>query len=292
MKLSVAIPTLGRKELVTRILGHLEHQTRLPDEVVISAPDSTHVDQSVSFKFPVRFVFGKRGLCAQRNRALEEVLGHTDAVVFFDDDFIPASDYLEIVERGFAQNPDWAAISGCIAKDGAKHGGFTFEQGLEVLRAAEAARAGALQITQHVGANGANMSLRAAAIGPIRFDERLVLHGWHEDIDMTSQLRANGRIVGLSTLVGVHLGVRGGKASGVPFGYSQVINIVYLVRKGTVPLSFGAKVMLRNVMANMAKSVWSEPHIDRRGRLKGNLLGAYDAIRGRVEPEHILTLMR
>ena len=239
MKLAVAIPTVGRKALVTELLRHLERQTRLPDEVVISAPDPAHVDQTVSCRFPVSFVFGPKGSCAQRNRALDHLGGTADAVVFFDDDFIPADDYLHIVDTGFSQNPDWAAITGRFLKDGAKLGGFTFAQGLEILRDAERQPREPLEIVDHVGAHGANMSLRLSAVGSLRFDERLVLYGWHEDIDLTSQLRAKGRVVGLNTLYGVHLGVRSGKASGVPFGYSQVVNIIYLMKKGTVPFSFG-----------------------------------------------------
>lgn len=292
MKLAVSIPTVGRKALVTELIRHLEKQTRLPDEVVISAPDPSHVDQTISCRFPVTFVFGPKGSCAQRNRALDHLAGRADIAVFFDDDLVPADDYLEIVEKGFSEHPDWAAISGILIADGAKLGSFTFAQGLEILREAQRAPAEPLKIVDHVGANGANMSLRLSAVGSLRFDERLVLYGWHEDIDLTSQLRAKGRVVGLSTLHSVHLGVRGGKASGVPFGYSQIVNIVYLMKKGTVPFSFGSKVIARNVAANIVKSLWPEPHIDRRGRLRGNLLGAFHAATGRIEPEYILKLVR
>jgi hypothetical protein len=48
--------------------------------------------------------------------------------------------------------------------------------------------------------------------------------------------------------------------------------------------------MLRNLLANAAKSFWSEPYIDRRGRLRGNMLAAWHLLRGKVEPEYILNL--
>ena len=79
------------------------------------------------------------------------------------------------------------------------------------------------------------MSIRTSAIGALRFDERLPLYGWQEDIDFTSQLRASGRVVGLNTLNGVHLATKSGRISGMKFGYSQIANPVYLVRKGTMP---------------------------------------------------------
>jgi hypothetical protein len=134
------------------------------------------------------------------------------------------------------------------------------------------------------------MSIRAAAIGSLRFDERLPLYGWQEDIDFTSQLRARGRVVGMNTLCGVHLATKSGRISGVKFGYSQVANAVYLVRKGTVPAGFAYKLMARNIAANMVKSVRPEPYIDRFGRFRGNLLAAGHILMGRVDPEYILKL--
>jgi hypothetical protein len=132
--------------------------------------------------------------------------------------------------------------------------------------------------------------MRADQIGALRFDERLVLYGWQEDIDFTSQLGRYGRIVSLSSLIGVHLGVKGGRLSGVRHGYSQVINPVYLLRKGTMPVGFAVDLIARNVAANVARCVWPEPYVDRRGRLKGNLLAAYHLLRGRIEPEYVLNL--
>jgi hypothetical protein len=134
------------------------------------------------------------------------------------------------------------------------------------------------------------MSVRSAAVGELRFDERLPLYGWQEDIDFTCQLRQRGRVVGMNTLQGVHLAAKQGRTSGVRFGYSQVANAVYLVRKGTVPRGFAYRLMVRNIAANVVKSVRPEPYVDRKGRLKGNLLAAYHVLKGRVDPEYILKL--
>jgi GT2 family glycosyltransferase len=134
------------------------------------------------------------------------------------------------------------------------------------------------------------MSMRSRLIGQLRFDERLVLYGWQEDIDFTSQLRRHGRIVQLSTAIGVHLGLKAGRVSGVRFGYSQIANPVYLIKKGTVPAIFALRLIGRNVTANFLRSFWSEPYVDRRGRLKGNLLAAYHLMQGRIEPEYILKI--
>lgn len=290
MKLVVIVPTIGRKEIVNRVLQHLERQTRPPDEVIVSAPDPSHVEQFSPTRFPTSYTFGRRGSCAQRNQALESALGRFDIITFLDDDFLPAASYLERLQAAFEDHSDWAVIHGNVVVDGVRGPGLSFEKGLRALYRAEAAPPGELVVIDHPGAYGCNMSMRATQVGTLRFDERLVLHGWQEDIDFTSQLGCFGRIVSVSSLIGVHLGVKGGRVSGVRHGYSQIVNPVYLVRKGTMPAWFALDLMARNVAANVVKSLWPEPYVDRRGRLKGNLLAAYHVMQGRIEPEFVLKL--
>ena len=62
------------------------------------------------------------------------------------------------------------------------------------------------------------------------------------------------------------------------------------MRKGTMPAGFALELMSRNVMANAIRSVWPEAHVDRRGRLRGNLIAACHLLRGRIEPEYVLRL--
>jgi GT2 family glycosyltransferase len=293
MKLVVIIATYGRKELLDRVLTLLENQSRLPDEVIVSAPDKSHVLPRSSTAYMLTTMFGDRGSCLQRNRALDEAVGHSDIITFFDDDFLPAPDYIEKVENAFRNNPDWAVLRGDAILDGAKGPGIPYDEGLVALNAAVAERSRTPihpYVSDHVGGYGCNMSVRSAFVEEARFDERLPLYGWQEDIDFSGQLRRRGRVVGLNTLFGVHLGAKSGRVSGVRLGYSQIINPVYLVRKGTIPTGFAFNLIWRNIAANLVKSLWSEPYIDRRGRLKGNILGALHLVRGKIEPEHILKL--
>jgi GT2 family glycosyltransferase len=290
MKLVVIIATFGRKEQLARLLEHLERQERLPDEVVVSAPDETHVPAYKAGSFPVSIVFGTRGSSAQRNQALDHALGRFDVVTFFDDDFIPEDNYLRLLEEAFQEHQDWAVVMGKVVKDGARTAGLSWAEGLHVLAAERARGPVASKAVDHVGAYGCNMSVRAELVGDLRFDERLVLYGWQEDIDFTSQLRRFGRVVGLNTLRGVHLGVKTGRVSGERFGYSQVANPIYLMKKGTVPASFALPLMGRNIAANLVRSLWPEPYIDRRGRLRGNLMALAHVLKGRIEPEYIQNL--
>ena len=78
MKLVVIVPTFGRKAQVAKLLRQLKSQSRSPDEVIVSAPDKSHVDPYEGRRFTVSRVFGKAGLSAQRNTALAGSLDRFD----------------------------------------------------------------------------------------------------------------------------------------------------------------------------------------------------------------------
>jgi hypothetical protein len=48
--------------------------------------------------------------------------------------------------------------------------------------------------------------------------------------------------------------------------------------------------MARNLGANLLHAPRPEPFIDRRGRLRGNLLALGDLLRGRCDPRRILAM--
>jgi GT2 family glycosyltransferase len=289
--LVVIIPTFGRKELLPHVLARLAMQTRPPDAVILSAPDASHVGPLRHDGLRIDGVFGRTGLTAQRNHALEAALPHFDLVTFLDDDFLPGRRYLEAVETLLDRHRDWMVLSGHVALDGANGAGYSPDHGLTALHAAEAAATGRPpRVTDTTGAYGCNMSMRSADIGAHRFDERLALYGWQEDIDFSRRIAAGRRIVRSDELVGVHLGYKTGRISGLRLGYSQMVNPVYLTRKGTMPAPFAARLMARNLAANLLRCLRPEPYVDRRGRLRGNLRGLGHLLRGRVEPEHILQL--
>ncbi len=89
---------------------------------------------------------------------------------------------------------------------------------------------------------------------------------------------------------GVHLGIKSGRTSGVRFGYSQIANPIYLIRKGTMSWQHAKMLMWRNLAANLIRSFHPEPWIDRKGRLKGNMLALVDMAIGRISPHRILKM--
>jgi GT2 family glycosyltransferase len=292
MKLTVIIPTFRRANLLPSVLAYLEEQTTLPSHVIVSAPDRSHVIEYSAKKYRLSFVFGAQGLCAQRNAAMGQALNESDIVTFFDDDFVPEKDYIKKVLIAFDQMSNIAVITGNVIADGANGPGLSFEEGVCILKSVQALQIGNEpgRISKLLGAYGCNMSIRADYIRGLRFDERLVLYGWQEDVDFTSQLRRYGDVIKISTLQGVHLGVKSGRVSGVRFGYSQICNPIYLALKGTMPATFAFQRMWRNLLANTLKSFLPEPYIDRRGRLRGNLLAIRHLLQGKIQPEYVLDI--
>ena len=49
-------------------------------------------------------------------------------------------------------------------------------------------------------------------------------------------------------------------------------------------------LMWRNLAANLVRSFYPEPWIDRKGRLKGNMIALADAVSSRLSPSRILQL--
>ncbi len=146
-------------------------------------------------------------------------------------------------------------------------------------------RSAAPKFTHCTALYGCNMAFRVSAIGPLTFDERLVLYGWLEDLDFSRSAGRMGRLVTCDAMVGVHLGIKSGRVSGKKYGYSQVVNAWYLRKKGTLTSKEAWSNIGRAILANGAKSFWSEKYIDRPGRLKGNLIGLGNLMRGRCRPE-------
>jgi succinoglycan biosynthesis transport protein ExoP len=88
----------------------------------------------------------------------------------------------------------------------------------------------------------------------------------------------------------VHLGTKSGRQSGLRLGYSQIANPVYLVRKGSFAWCRAIRQIARNVAMNIAFSWRPEPYVDRRGRLRGNVIAIKDLARGQLHPLRILAM--
>jgi GT2 family glycosyltransferase len=293
LNIVVGIATSGRREILSTTIALLAEQTRLPNRLVICPVAAEDVDHLSLIRFPAPTVVvsGPVGSSAQRNRILSSVRD-ADVIVFFDDDYFADARYIENLERIFLARPDVVGATGFLLADGAQGPGYSIDQGLQIIRAAPRSTGSLRDLIDWESTYGCNMSFRIKSVldHDIQFDENLPLYGWQEDIDFSSRVRAYGKIVLSGMLCGVHLGIKLGRTSGVRFGYSQIANPLYLIRKGSMPRHFAGKMMWRNVASNLARSLYPEPWIDRRGRLKGNVLALIDIVNGRISPRRILQL--
>lgn len=140
------------------------------------------------------------------------------------------------------------------------------------------------------GLYGCNMAFRGTVLSEQRFDEQLPLYGWQEDYDFANRARRYGVLAIVPACNGVHLGASSGRTSGLRFGYSQIANPIYLVRKGTMPWRKAGQLISRNIIANLTKTVLGVRIKDFPGRLRGNLRALLHLSMGKLSPLRVLEL--
>lgn len=291
LTICTAIATAGRASILSATLEYISSCVDHCDDLAVCPASEMDIntirlsDRGVNY----RVVNGSRGSSAQRNALIESC--NADLIAFFDDDYLPATDFITEAVRLFSENPSIVVATGQVLADGIMTAGLNFSEARGILDAAGPNIGGAY--LEVYGAYGCNMVVRMATVrqNKIRFDEALPLYSWQEDIDFSRQLAKFGEVVKCPRLRGVHMGTkRAGRSPGKQLGYSQIANPIYLSRKGSLSWGYSWRLIARNVAANIVKSAFPEPWADRRGRLRGNLLAARDFVTGRLNPGRILTL--
>lgn len=284
LNIAVVIATLGRPEVASGTIRRIiDRQSLKPVKIIISCVQASDAGEAASWP-EVKVLQGPAGLAAQRNTALNALTDDIDIVTFFDDDFVPDPDWLANAARIFRTQPDVVGLTGDVIADGIKGPGLSFSEVDRML--SENRPSGADRVVEPFSPYGCNMAFRRSAIGSLRFDERLILYGWLEDRDFGAALAAKGgRMIKNFDLRGVHMGVKGGRMAGGRLGYSQVINPIYMLRKGTMTPAQVFDHVFRNISSNVVRSAYPEKFIDRRGRLRGNLRAIADLLTGKIEPE-------
>ncbi|MFT4115682.1 glycosyltransferase family 2 protein [Bradyrhizobium sp.] len=296
MNLSVAviIATKGRPHEVSRLLEELGRQTIAPDIVVVSACTPDDLEQPTASHDNVEFLFGTPGLTAQRNRALDRLGGKYDIVIFFDDDFIPSRFWIERVRLLFANQAEVGTVTGKVLADGVTTGALRWPEGKAIVDDVD--QSASKPTLEHHWTHldtpyGCNMAFRASTIDGLTFDERLVLYGWLEDLDFGLRAGARARMIRTNLLWGVHLGVKGGRDFGLRFGYSQVVNPWYLMKKKVIKPFDAYRRIIRGFAGNaFMVATAKNSHFDRPGRLRGNIAGIKDILSGSWAPEKIAKL--
>lgn len=292
MKIAVGVATSGRKAILACMIDRLAAQTRKPDHLFLSPATGDDIDMErlSSAPFPVSIISSPKGSCPQRNAIINAASG-MDTLTFFDDDFIPAANYLAEMEALFTADEEIVVATGHVIYDGIHGPGLTVDAADQIIKEDETPDPAPVIVTTH-NAYGCNMTFRLKPIltHGTYFDEELPLYAWQEDVDLCRRLEPYGKIVKFNRLRGVHLGVKFGRTSGLRFGYSQIANPLYLVKKRSVSLKWALRLMGGNVASNIVGSIKPPPYIDRRGRLRGNLVALRHLLSGSLDPKYITSM--
>ncbi|HEY5955079.1 MAG TPA: glycosyltransferase [Polyangiaceae bacterium] len=292
-RIVIGIATSGRREQLHATLTRIGRQRRAPTRVIVCPARADDFDATAASTLPfnVEVVTGAMGLCAQRN-AILRVCSAEELIVFLDDDFYPAADYVAEAVDLMSRAPDIVLATHHPMLDGANGSGIKHEEAERVVDEFDACVPPEEQLSEMYAGYGCNMVLRLSTVraNAIWFDENLPLYSWLEDVDFSRRLAHFGRIVESNRLRGVHLGTKRGKTSGVRLGYSQIANPLYMLRKGSLSMSYALRQMSRNVAKNAVMVFWPEPWVDRVGRCKGNAIALAHLAAGRLHPQRISEL--
>ncbi len=305
MKAFVVIATKGRPKETYNLLSFLSEQIHPIEKIIIVGSESYDVeglsDQPFFNQNKLRIIQSEAGLTLQRNAGLNEIqltvdnLDPTDwFVVFFDDDFRPAKDWIKNCSDMLNSHHNAVGVGGKVLADGAVTGvALSEEDALSYLNKIKPPQthlwSGSVnRVTR--GLYGCNMAIRGTFARTERFDENLPLYGWQEDVDYTIRAMSYGQLYYFASCEGVHMGVTGGRTSGVRFGYSQIANPIYLTKKGTLNKDFASKLMWRNVLSNLFRTLTFNTKKDYRGRLYGNFLAFLDILGNKCHPLNVKKL--
>lgn len=289
LRTAVVIASANRPELLTEILRSCSLQQGVIFKTVVSVPDEASLPIDRSVLDDVQVVTGSRGLTAQRNAALRD-LADIDVVAFFDDDAVLREDYVARAIEFFERHPEVVGLTGRVLLDGAVRGEVPRNVADTALaESAQQPRSEAWRPTREL--YGCNFVFRVDRAPTLRFDERLPLYSWLEDHDFARRLMIYGVLANYEGCVLVHrAAASGGRQAHLRLGYSQVMNSVYLAKKGSFPVWLSAHQIFRPVAKNVALSIIGPAKSWRRERLRGNIMASVDAARGRITPERIVDL--
>jgi len=305
MQAYIVVATKGRAKEVSRLLDILQQQSLLATFTFIVGSESNDLGgladhPLIAAGHGQALISPKVGATSQRNFGILAVINHHKLFqqdryfcVFFDDDFRPDKDWLFQASQRFIGG-NIVGLTGHVLADGINACGLEEEQARDFLDGKAPPQshwASGSEERAIKSAYGCNMAFSDVIIESNRFDENLPLYGWQEDRDYTGMAIKKGRVIYFPGCRGVHLGAQKGRTSGVKFGYSQIANPLYLMKKGTMDFKAGVIHILRNFTANIVRSITNNrPHVDYWGRLKGNFIAIRDVLRFRLDPRNIIKM--
>jgi GT2 family glycosyltransferase len=291
LKTTVVVCSANRPDVLSETIESLMRgQSLQPREIIVSVFNLAHVPAKIRADSAIRVVVSSRqALSAQRNAAIKVV--RTPYTLFLDDDVEIAPNFIESMESLLDEVEDVVIATGFVVLDGVRG-----DAGVD----RTSARAAVLNyVREHEDCEcqegyGCNLFVRTRMFDQVLFDENLPLYGWLEDLDFSTNCLRYGRIIRNAGTCVAHLGSPTGRVSGLEFGYSQIVNPFYLWCKNGTPKLTNVVFAhwLVPVARNLRRTLMRAPGIrsDRTGRFKGNMIGFYRLLAGKVDPSYILQL--
>lgn len=304
MKAFIVIATKGRPKETCELVNTLQNQSYGIAHIVVVGSEETDIEgvSAVAVKpDQLTVTTSAAGLTIQRNAGLDEIRDNHAAgldpndwfVIFIDDDFRMHPDWIASCASAFKNKPNMIGAGGRVLADGITGVGISESEAAQYLNKLlppEKHHWSGDQVREVEDLYGCNMAYRGTFALNERFDENLPFYGWLEDVDYSVRAAKQGGLYYLPNAIGVHLGVTGGRTSGVRFGYSQIANPTYMRQKNTIAKQKAILLMSRNIISNIVRTLIFDHKKDYRGRLYGNLLAFIDTIKKRCHPLNIKTL--
>jgi glycosyltransferase involved in cell wall biosynthesis len=168
MRIHAVIATTGRPEIVRRVVSRLREQARPADGVLVVGASPDDIAGLAGTLGNLETLVSRKGLCRQRNAALDHLEGRSDVVVFFDDDFVPADDFLARLEALLSERPEVVGATGVLVADGAQSQPIGFDAAVSRLDASRDRPAP--EESDCLSLYGCNMAIRLSAAKGLRFD--------------------------------------------------------------------------------------------------------------------------
>ena len=203
-------------------------------QIIVSVPEDKDVAAETRSLDFVRVVTGQRGSAVQRNNALRSIQGSPEAIIFLDDDVELDERYVEQILRTYRERPEVAMVNGANLAHGIYPAGtLDREMAKKLIEKHREENRPVDDIIPMATAYGCRMSIRGSLLGKVFFDERLVLYGYLEDLDLAFACRKYGLIAENPRALGVHIEVAFGRMGEKRRGYSEVVNPFYIWSKRT-----------------------------------------------------------
>jgi GT2 family glycosyltransferase len=293
--IAVLIASRRRPGELSATVDSIRRQTYKPVQIILSVFDESDVSPQLIRDRDVTICMGNSGNPVQLNAGLKLLVDEVSVISILDDDVELSRNYLKGVVRAFRTNPGLVGVDASLLANG----NISRQGAINILTHYDAEHSEVPEVSDLKdyrigrGLYGCCMSFRRTVLDLVQFDERLPLYAWLGDTDMSIRAQRYGRCAQLLDTCLVHLAVSSGKLSGKRFGYSQIMNPVYLAKKGVLTWTEVFKVHLLKCFAgNMVGLLRRDKNIDRASRLAGNMIAVTRLLSGKVDPEYILSIDR